>query len=242
MKQTSKPKAIFAWSGGKDSSYCLHQVLEQNEYDVVYLLTTMNAEFKRISMHGVREELLDLQSESIGIPQLKVWIYEASNEGYERQMEAMLLQAKSQGIENVIFGDIFLEDLRTYRENNLAKVGMKAIFPLWKKDTSELIQDFIDKGFKTVTCCINDAHLDESWAGREIDQSFVDDLPSTVDPCGENGEYHTYCYAGPLFKKPIKVNIGEKIYRPLVIKTDDSCGGVEAEIKTRGFWFCELTM
>lgn len=240
LVSSNKPKAIFAWSGGKDSSYCLHKVLEENQYEVVYLLTTMNAEFKRISMHGVREELLDLQSESIGIPQLKVWIYEASNEAYERQMEEMLLKAKSEGIESVIFGDIFLEDLRIYRENNLAKIGMKALFPLWKRNTSELIQDFIDTGFKTITCCINDAHLDESWVGKEIDEVFLKDLPENVDPCGENGEYHTFCYAGPLFKKEIKVSVGEKIYRPLEIKTDDSCGGVNTEIKTKGFWFCEL--
>ncbi len=238
--QTERPKAIFAWSGGKDSSFCLHQVLLENKYEVVYLLTTMNAEFKRISMHGVREELLDAQSNSIGIPQLKVWIYEATNEGYERQMEAMLLQAKSEGIEYVIFGDIFLEDLRVYRENNLAKVGMKAVFPLWKRDTTELIHDFIRQGFKTVTCCINDAHLDESWVGKEIDENFIMDLPASVDPCGENGEYHTYCYAGPIFQKKIDIHIGEKIYKPLEIKTDDSCGGIESEIKTRGFWFCDL--
>lgn len=238
---SNKPKAIFAWSGGKDSSYCLYQVLKENKYDVIYLLTTMNAEFKRISMHGVREELLDLQSESIGIPQLKVWLHEASYEGYERQMEAMLLQAKSEGIEHVIFGDIFLEDLKIYRENNLAKIEMKAVFPLWKKDTSQLIQKFIKDGFKTITCCINDAHLDENWVGREIDQIFVDELPKSVDPCGENGEYHTYCYAGPIFKKEIKIHIGEKIYRPLEVKSDDSCGGIETEIKTKGFWFCELT-
>lgn len=238
---SNKPKAVFAWSGGKDSSYCLNKVFEENQFEVVYLLTTMNAEFKRISMHGVREELLDLQSESIGIPQLKVWIHEASNEAYEKQMEEMLLKAKSEGIEYVIFGDIFLEDLRTYRENNLEKVGMKAVFPLWKQDTSELIRSFIGKGFKTVTCCINDAHLDESWAGKEIDQDFINDLPTAVDPCGENGEYHTFCYAGPIFKNEIQIKIGEKIYRPLQIKTDDdSCGGSASEIQTKGFWFCEL--
>lgn len=235
-----KPKAIFAWSGGKDSSYCLNEVFEQDEYEVVYLLTTINAEFKRISMHGVREELLDLQAESIGIAQLKVWLYEASYESYEKQMEEILLKAKSEGIEHVIFGDIFLEDLRLYRENNLAKIGMKAVFPLWKKKTFELIDAFVKKGFKTITCCVNDAFLDDSWVGKEIDSDFIISLPDNVDPCGENGEYHTFCYAGPIFKKEIKVVLGEKIYKPLDIKLDESCGLVPKENQTKGFWYCEL--
>lgn len=240
MISINKPKAIFAWSGGKDSSYCLNEVFEQDEYEVVYLLTTINAEFKRISMHGVREELLDLQAESIGIPQLKVWLYEASYESYEKQMEEMLLKAKSEGIEYVIFGDIFLEDLKVYRENNLAKIGMKAVFPLWKQKTSKLINVFIEKGFKTITCCVNDAFLDDSWVGKEIDRDFIKNLPDNVDPCGENGEYHTFCYAGPIFKKEIKVVLGEKIYRPLEVKMDESCGGVLKENHTKGFWYCEL--
>ena len=237
---TNKPKAIFAWSGGKDSSYCLNEVFEKNEYEVVYLLTTLNAEFKRVSMHGVSEQLLDLQAESIGIPQLKVWLYEASYESYEKQMEEMLLKAKSEGIEHVIFGDIFLEDLKMYRENNLARIGMKAVFPLWKIDTTELIQSFLNKGFKTVTCCVNDLFFDASWVGREIDTDFIKDLPSNVDPCGENGEYHTFCYAGPIFKKEIRISKGEKVYKPLEIKKDDVCGTTVPENKTKGFWFCEF--
>jgi uncharacterized protein (TIGR00290 family) len=237
---SNKTKAIFAWSGGKDSSYALHQVLLEGKFEVVYLLTTLNFEFKRISMHGVREELLDLQSDSIGIPQLKVWLYEASYESYEKQMEEMLLKAKGEGIETVIFGDIFLEDLKLYREKNLEKVGMKAVFPLWKKDTSVLINDFIKSGFKTITCCVNDAFFNEDWVGKEIDISFIMNLPSTVDPCGENGEYHTFCYEGPIFKKEINFQLGEKIYKPLTIEKEESCG-VEANVNpTKGFWYCDL--
>ena len=238
--ESNKTKALFAWSGGKDSSYALHQILLEGKYEVLYLLTTLNHEFKRISMHGVREELLDLQSDSIGIPQLKVWLYEASYESYEKQMEEMLLKAKSEGIETVIFGDIFLEDLKLYRENNLAKVGMKAVFPLWKKDTSVLIHDFIKDGFKTITCCVNDAFFNEDWVGKEIDECFIKDLPSTVDPCGENGEYHTFCYEGPIFKKKINFQLGEKIYKPLAIEKDESCGVDAKENPTKGFWYCEL--
>jgi uncharacterized protein (TIGR00290 family) len=234
----TKPKAIFSWSGGKDSSYCLHKVLSENEFEISYLLTTVNANFKRVSMHGVREELLDKQAGSIDIPLLKVLVSEGTNDEYERQMHALLIKAKSEGIEHVIFGDIFLDDLRIYRENNLAKVDMKAVFPLWKIDTTELIHDFIAKDFKTITCCVNDAYLNETWVGKEIDKNFVKELPPNVDPCGENGEYHTFCYEGPIFKNKIIFMIGEKIYKPLEIKTtDEFCSPT---VKTKGFWFVDL--
>lgn len=229
----------MAWSGGKDSSFCLHQVLNGDEYEVCYLLTTLNAEFKRISMHGVREELLDAQAESIGIPQLKVWIHEGTYEEYERQMKTALLKAKSEGIEHVIFGDIFLEDLRKYREDKMELVGMKAVFPLWNRDTSKLVQEFIGEGFQTITCCINDAHLDENWVGREINKDFISELPDAVDPCGENGEFHTFCFAGPIYKKPISITVGEKIYKPLMVTANDNCSVVQ-ENPTKGFWYCEL--
>lgn len=235
----SKFKAIFSWSGGKDSSYCLHKVLQENLFEVKYLLTTVNANFKRVSMHGVREELLDLQVESIGIPVLKVSVSEGTNAEYEKQMEALLLKAKSEGIETVIFGDIFLEDLRVYRENNLAKVGMKAAFPIWKMDTKALLDDFISKGFKTITCCVNDGYLNDTWVGKEINQAFVNDLPANVDACGENGEYHTFCYEGPIYKKKINFSIGEKVYKPLEIKTTDD-SACSSNTITKGFWFVDL--
>ncbi|HLZ17693.1 MAG TPA: diphthine--ammonia ligase, partial [Cyclobacteriaceae bacterium] len=200
---SQKPKVIFSWSGGKDSAYCLYSILEKNLYDVRYLLTTINRNFGRVSMHGVREQLLERQVESIGIPLLKVYVTEGTNLEYEKQMETVLQKAKSEGIECVIFGDIFLEDLKEYRENNLAKLGMKGIFPLWKMDTTILLNDFINRHFKAVICCTNDAHLGEGWVGIELDKLFVQRLPPTVDPCGENGEYHTFCYDGPLFKTKI---------------------------------------
>ncbi|MGA2406834.1 MAG: diphthine--ammonia ligase [Bacteroidales bacterium] len=234
----NKPEAIFCWSGGKDSSYCLYKVLTEKWFDVEYLLTTVNDKFKRISMHGVREELLDKQAEFIGIPLLKVRVTEGTNNEYEKQMEIVLLKAKSEGINNVIFGDIFLEDLRVYRENNLAKLGMLGIFPLWKMDTTILINDFITGQFKTVICCTNDGYLGEEWVGREIDKSFIEQLPVNVDPCGENGEYHTFCYDAPLFKKKIDFTIGKKVYKPLEIKTEDIL--TPTNIGTKGFWFCDL--
>ncbi|MBC8314815.1 MAG: diphthine--ammonia ligase [Bacteroidetes bacterium] len=233
------PKAIFCWSGGKDSAYCLHKVLTEKLFDVKYLLTTVNDKFNRISMHGVREELLDTQAGSIGIPLLKVSVIEGTNNEYEKQMETVLLKAKSEGINHVIFGDIFLEDLRVYRENNLAKIGMKGHFPLWKMDTKDLINDFIGQQFKTVTCCTNDGYLGEDWLGRDIDKSFIEELPANVDPSGENGEYHTFCYDGPLFKNKISFTVGERVYKPLEIKPDSVCS-LPASGTTNGFWFCEL--
>jgi uncharacterized protein (TIGR00290 family) len=235
----TRPGAIFCWSGGKDSAYCLDRVLNENLFEVRYLLTTLNAGFRRVSMHGVREELLDRQAESIGIPLLKVWVSDGSNEEYERQMGAVLSKAKSEGIRHVIFGDIFLEDLRAYRERNLAGIGMEAVFPLWQSDTAEVVGDFIRRGFKAIVCCTNDAWMGGDWTGRLIDEAFVKALPAGVDPCGENGEYHSFCFDGPIFKKQIGCTTGEKIFRPLEVKPDDLYPGHPGPV-TRGFWYCEL--
>jgi uncharacterized protein (TIGR00290 family) len=226
---SEKPKAIFCWSGGKDSAFCLHQVFIENKFDVKYLMTTINTEFNRISMHGVRESLLDAQADSIGIPLLKMLVSEASNEAYESQMEKVLLQAKSEGVEYVIFGDIFLEDLRIYRENNLAKIGLKAVFPLWKNDTKVLMHDFLQQGFQTITCCVSDKYLDESFCGQIINAGFLSRLPADVDPCGENGEFHTFCFDGPIFKNKIDFSIGEKTYK-----------STEYLKEKYGFWYCDL--
>lgn len=234
-----KKKAIFCWSGGKDSAYCLNKVLAEKSFDVKYLLTTLNGKFKRISMHGVREELLDAQTESIGIPLLKVKLAGGTNSEYEKRMEEVLLKAKSEGINSVIFGDIFLEDLRKYREDNLAKVGMKGIFPIWKMGTADLMDDFISQKFKAVICCVNDGYLGKEYLGMEIGKPFIKKLPAGVDPCGENGEYHTFCYAGPLFNKKIAFSIGEKVYKPIEIKAGDSCA-LPSNTATKGFWYCDL--
>lgn len=243
---STKPKALMCWSGGKDSAMALHRA--KKDFDVLSLMTTLNADFGRISMHGVREDLLDAQAEAIGLPLIKVWVRAGSNEEYEQQMTEGLEKAKAQGVTHVVFGDIFLQDLREYRERQLAKVGLIAVFPLWHSNTAELIQAFVAQGFSTITCCINDGYLDESWAGREIDHAFITDLPAHVDPCGENGEYHTFCYAGPIYHQPIKVTRGEVIYRalptPMPIQQpadDDKDQYVcHSAVETKGFWFCEL--
>lgn len=237
-----KIKAIFCWSGGKDSAMALHTVLQENKYEVKYLLTTINGQNKRIAMHGVKEDLLDAQAQAIGIPQLKVYTYEATNDAYEKAMEQTLLQAKAEGIRYVIFGDIFLEDLRTYRENNLAKVQMKAVFPLWKQDTAYLVNQFIDSGFKTITCCINDACLTAQHVGRLITQDFIRKLPGGVDPCGENGEFHTFCFDGPIYKQAIPIEAVQKVYMPLTLPANTDTDVCNSEITTKGFWYNELNL
>jgi uncharacterized protein (TIGR00290 family) len=234
-----KIPVIFSWSGGKDSSYALHKVLQEQVYEVKYLLSTINGNNKRLSMHGVREELIEAQAESIGIPLLKVYVYEADNAEYERQMNDTMLKIKAEGISTVAFGDIFLEDLKKYREDKMKAIGMNCIFPLWQKDTRLLVNDFIAKGFKTITCCINDGYLNENWCGRLIDKVFVDELPPTVDPCGENGEFHSFCYDAPIFKTKINVTTGEKTYKALQLKTTDHPTPIK-DVGTKGFWFCDL--
>ncbi len=231
-----KTKAIFCWSGGKDSAMALHKVLQEKKFEVVALLTTLNENFRRISMHGIREELLEKQAASIGLPLLKMFVKEGTNSEYEKNMEALLLEYKQQGVTHVIFGDIFLEDLRAYRENNLKKVGLTAEFPLWKRDTGELINEFFELGFKTITCCVNDGYLTEEQVGVEVNPAFICSLPANVDPCGENGEYHTFCFDGPLFKTPVTFTLAETIYRPLEIKTTEKINALQ----TKGFWFAEL--
>jgi uncharacterized protein (TIGR00290 family) len=228
----SLPNAIFSWSGGKDSAYGLHQVLAQELFHVKYLLTTVNKNFNRISMHGVREELLDLQAASVGIPLIKVMMDEGTNTEYEHEMEKALSPLKKEGIQHVIYGDIFLQDLRTYREQNLSRIGMAGVFPLWKLDTNWMMRDFLKRGFKTVTCCIDESYLSEEWVGKEVDESFIENLPHTVDPCGENGEFHTFCYEGPVFKKKILFSRGERAYKDLPLSPSSPL--------TKRFWFCDL--
>jgi uncharacterized protein (TIGR00290 family) len=207
-------QVAFCWSGGKDSALALFELRQAAEFEVVALLTTLTRDFERISMHGVRRELLVRQAAEIGIPVDEVWITQgASNAEYETEMGKMLASYRDRGIRSVAFGDIFLEDLRAYREQNLARLGMRALFPIWKRDTRELMDTFLARGFRSITCCIDTRKLDGSFVGREIDRRFLDDLPAGVDPCGENGEFHSYTCAGPLLKREIPVRCGEIVRR-----------------------------
>jgi uncharacterized protein (TIGR00290 family) len=190
-------------------------------------------------MHGVKEELIAAQAESIGIPLKKAYVYEGNNREYEQQMNAILRELQQEGIETVAFGDIFLEDLRAYREEKMRELGMQCLFPIWKKDTAWLVRDFIKQGFVTYTCCVNDGYLPESWVGRQLDEQFVAELPVSVDPCGENGEFHTFCVDGPIFKERINCRKGTITYRPLEIKASDHPTPVK-DVGTKGFWFCDF--
>jgi len=209
-----KEKIILSWSGGKDSSLAHYYIQEKNACEVVALLTTVTEGYDRVSMHGVQRTLLEQQVGSLGLPLQKVYIpRDSSNEEYESRMKEVLLGYQGENINAAGFGDIFLADVRRYREEKLAQIGMKAIFPLWKRDTSELIRDFIDLGFKAIVTCVDSRVLDSSFAGKLINDDFISLLPSDVDPSGENGEFHSFVIDGPIFRQRIKVSIGEIISR-----------------------------
>lgn len=208
-----KEKVLLSWSGGKDSALALYELQKKN-YEIVALLTTITRDYGRISMHGVRTILLEMQAESLGLPLEKVLIAkDITNEQYERKMQQMLTKYLAAGISTVAFGDIFLEDLRKYRENNLSKIGMKGIFPIWKINTNRLAGKFIKSGFKAVITCVDSNFLDKTFIGETFDELFLSKLPSFVDPCGENGEFHSFVHDGPIFREKISHAIGEIILR-----------------------------
>ncbi len=211
---SGKEPILFCWSGGKDSAMALHALLQQGQFRVTALLTTVTEGFDRITMHGVRCELLQRQTESIGLPLHDVRIPpQCTNSVYEARMEQALRIFYDQGVRKVAFGDIFLEDLRVYREKNLARIGMTALFPIWKRDTRELIRFFLAQHFRSIAVCIDPKVLAPSFAGRELDDSFFRDLPHSADPCGENGEFHTFVFDGPIFRWPVPVRTGETVHR-----------------------------
>ncbi|HKG05312.1 MAG TPA: diphthine--ammonia ligase [Pedobacter sp.] len=224
----SELNCLFNWSGGKDSTLALHYALQNPHLAIKYLLTTVNDGFDRIAMHGVRFSLLMQQTESIGIPLYQVRLPEMPGmETYENAMRHHLTKLKTEGITHSIFGDIFLEDLKKYREEQLKEIGMEAIFPLWKQDTGELIKEFIGLGYQTVVVCAQEGL--EEFCGRVIDESFLNDLPEGIDPCGENGEFHTFVFDGPIFRQPVAYQLGEKVYKTF-----------ETETVKSGYWYIDL--
>jgi uncharacterized protein (TIGR00290 family) len=238
----NKQKAVFNWSGGKDSSIALYKVLLECEYEISYLLTTVSSSFKRIVQHGVKEKLLEMQAESIGIPLYKLYMPENTDmDVYNSLIKQTLLNLKNENINTGIFGDIFLEDLRKYREEKLAEVGVNAVFPIWKYPTHSLVRQFIETGFKAVIVCVNETYLDKSFAGREINFDFIRDLPPGVDPCGENGEFHSFVYDGPIFKKPVKYQLGELIKKTYNPPNNDEVINKEFErVPEIVFWYRDL--
>ena len=207
-------KVIVAWSGGKDSALSLYEIQSSGKYEVVSLLTTINEYYDRVSMHGVRRTLVEQQAHSLGLPMAKILVPRScSNEEYESKMGEVLAKFKQDGITQVVFGDIFLEWVKEYRGNNLAKLGMQGIFPVWGRNTTELTNSFIALGFQAVVTCVDTKVLNKRFLGRTLDRQFLAELPSDVDPGGENGEFHSFVFAGPIFKERIAYTLGDSVQR-----------------------------
>lgn len=204
----------MSWSGGKDSALALREIVRTRRYSVKALLTTVTEEYDRISMHGVRRGLLNAQASSLGLPVEEVWIPKnSSNEVYESRMKAALTRYKEVGVEQVAFGDLFLQDIRSYREEKLAQIGMSGLFPLWGRNTRDLAREFIDGSFRAVLCCVDPKKLSKEFCGMEFDATFLESIPASVDPCGENGEFHTFVYDGPIFRNTVSIVRGEVVLR-----------------------------
>jgi uncharacterized protein (TIGR00290 family) len=207
-------KVLVSWSSGKDSAWTLHILRQQAEIEVAGLLTTINAHFDRVAMHGTRHELLKLQAEATGIPLWEIPIpWPCSNKVYEQAMATACTSAIKAGISAVAFGDLFLEDVRRYREEHLHGTGLKPLFPLWGRNTRALILEMIDKGLLARIVCLDPSKMPVAFAGRDLDHELLLHLPETVDPCGENGEFHTFVHAGPMFHDPISITSRECVTR-----------------------------
>lgn len=215
-------KVVLSWSGGKDCALSLYEIRRGNKYAVHALLTNITSDYSRISMHGVRHNLLEKQAEAVCLPLIKVFIpANCTNETYSEIMEKEMERLKVEGIGKVAFGDIFLEDVRRYREGNMAKVGMQAAFPLWGKNSRDLVTSFIQFGFQAIVTSVDSSKLGVEFCGRRIDNVFLNDLPDNVDPAGENGEFHSFVFNGPIFKQPVHLSVGEIVIRD-------------------GFYYCDL--
>ena len=231
-------KAFLNWSGGKDSAFCLYKAKQQG-LAIETLVTTVNEKHNRISMHGVRKDLLNQQAASIQLPLHIVEMPEqASMATYEDVIRESNQLLKQEGFTHVASGDLFLEDLKIYREKLYAKSNLKCLFPLWKVNTREMLKEFIALGFKSIIVCVNTNFLDKSFCGRMIDESFISDLPANVDPCGENGEYHSFVFDGPIFSTPVNFQKGEIVYQEYPAPKADDC--FEAPQTSAGFYFQDL--
>ncbi|HLE93878.1 MAG TPA: hypothetical protein VI543_04755 [Sulfuricaulis sp.] len=210
----SKPKLLLSWSSGKDSAWTLHVLRQQNKYEIVGLVTTVNENFARVAMHGVREELLAAQAAAAGLPLWRVPLpHPCPNAEYEKRMRALIERANAAGVTHVAFGDLFLEDIRAYRIKQLAGTGIAPVFPIWGLDTKRLARQMVRAGLRAKLSCVDPKRLARRFAGRAFDETLLKQLPPEVDPCGENGEFHSFCHAGPMFAEPITVRVGEVVER-----------------------------
>lgn len=221
MVKDTPPKALIAWSSGKDSAFALHEMRRAGTFEIVGALTTVTETFDRVSMHGVRQELLHAQHDAAGLASIIVPIpYPCPNEIYEQRMAAALTEAKAAGVTHVIFGDLFLQDVRAYREQKLAGAGITPIFPLWGRPTALLAREMIDVGIETYLVCVDLKQLSKDFSGRRFDRALLAELPASADPCGENGEFHSCVVAGPMFDRRIEIRVGETVERDGFAYTD----------------------
>jgi uncharacterized protein (TIGR00290 family) len=227
------PQAVLHWSGGKDAALCLYRLKKSKQPAITNLLTTVTLPQKRITMHGVRETLLDQQAKSLGFGLLKIYLDQnPSMEVFEKKILEMLTELGKQGTKVSVFGDIFLEDLKRYRETLLKRKNLTPFFPLWGQSTQSLANEFIDLGFEAIVVSVDDKKLGKEFIGRKFDRDFLASLPKSVDPCGENGEFHTFVYDGPMFHSKVNFSLGEIVLKVYEVKNAD-------EISSR-FWFCDL--
>ena len=236
-----KKRVTISWSGGKDSAFALYKILLSGEYEVVGLHTTINAETKRVGLHGIREALIEQQSSAIGIPLTKLYLPSSqTNDAYESVMKDFYRKCSRSEIDAVVFGDINLVDLRDYRENLLKPFRLEGIYPLWDLKTYNMIYDVVNAGFKTMVCSADGKFFNASALGKTIDETFIKTIPTGVDPCGENGEFHTFVYNGPIFKREVFFDKGEIVRREYEMKkrSDD---GIEVQ-STVPFWFIDLIL
>jgi uncharacterized protein (TIGR00290 family) len=236
-----KKKVSISWSGGKDSAFALYKILLSGAYEVVSLHTVFDVQTKRVGMHGVHEALIEKQAELLSIPLEKLYLHASQDhDAYTSLVKNYYSKCFSRGIEAIVFGDIFLEDLKNFRDGLLADAGLTGIYPLWKIDSKVLIHDFLNLGFRTLVCAANANYFSGSAMGKTIDSNFISSLPSQVDPCGENGEFHTFVYDGPIFSRTLEVSVGDTIEKTYDFNIVDSNENPKQE-KIR-FWFCEIIL
>ena len=233
--------ALMSWSGGKDSALALYHALRNPNYRVAHLLTSVNAHYERVSMHGVRVALLEAQASRIGLPLHQLRLPEMpSMPDYDQALLASLTALRQLGVTTAVYGDIFLEDLRAYREAQLVRAGLRGEFPLWQRAGGELLREFWALGFQAIVVCVNDRYLDASFCGRLLDEEFVRDLPPGVDPCGENGEYHSFVFDAPYFSAPIAFTTGELVRRTYAPPASSVASPGPDDPFAAGFWYCDL--
>lgn len=233
-------QALMIWSGGKDSALALYHAQRNPHYTVTHLLTSVSAHYERVSMHGVRLALLAAQATRVGLPLTQLRLAETPTMAdYEQAVLATFTSLRAQGVEVAVYGDIFLEDLRAYREQQLARAGLRGDFPLWQRAGAELLEEFWQLGFRAIIVCVNERWLDASFCGRLLDADFVRGLPPDVDPCGENGEYHSFVFDAPYFSSPIAFTKGEIVRRVYASPTGAAASGPDDPFAP-GFWFCDL--